>query len=105
MVGPVLLISMDTIRQDVFNSQCFPHAWPIITPDFTQFPGALSSGVATPHSSPGIITGHRVVGDGEFAPGATTITELRSSVEVSPQDFLEPVVGVERQAEEVQIAL
>jgi lactaldehyde dehydrogenase len=30
---------------------------------------------------------------------------LRSSVEVSPQDFFEPVVGVEGQAEEVQIAL
>lgn len=29
----------------------------------------------------------------------------RSSVEVSPQDFLEPVVGVEGEAEEVQIAL
>ena len=29
----------------------------------------------------------------------------RSSVEVSTQDFLEPVVGVESQAEEVQIAL
>jgi hypothetical protein len=31
--------------------------------------------------------------------------DLRSSVEISTQDFLEPVVGVEGQAEEVQIAL
>jgi hypothetical protein len=29
----------------------------------------------------------------------------RSSVEVSTQDFLEPAVGVECEAEEVQIAL
>jgi len=29
----------------------------------------------------------------------------RSSVEVSTQDFLQPVVGVESQAEEVQITL
>jgi len=31
--------------------------------------------------------------------------QARSSVEVSPQDLLKPVVGVEGQAEEVQIAL
>ena len=30
---------------------------------------------------------------------------VRSSVEVSTQDFLQPVVGVESQAEEVQITL
>jgi len=31
--------------------------------------------------------------------------EFRSTAEVSPQDFLEPVIGVKDQAEEVQIAL
>jgi hypothetical protein len=35
----------------------------------------------------------------------TDYTVRRSSVEVSSQDLLEPIVGVEGQAEEVQIAL
>jgi hypothetical protein len=34
-----------------------------------------------------------------------TVFAVRSSVEVGTQDFLEPPVGVECEAEEVQIAL
>lgn len=76
MVSKILLISMDTIRQDVFNSECFPQSWSVIREDFARFPNAISSGVATPHSFPAIITGHPVVGDGQFGSGAVTIGEL-----------------------------
>lgn len=76
MANPVLLISMDTVRQDVFNPECFPQSWPVISEDFTRFPNALSGGVATPHSFPAIITGLPVIGDGEFASGAVTLGEL-----------------------------
>lgn len=67
---------MDTIRQDVFNSECFPKSWPLIREDFVRFPNAISSGVATPHSFPAIITGRPVIGDGEFHSGTITIGEL-----------------------------
>jgi hypothetical protein len=73
---PVLLFSLDTIRQDVFDSSCFPESFSVIESDYTQFPNALSSGVATPHSFPGIITGNAVIDDGEFASGACTMMEL-----------------------------
>lgn len=76
MTSNVLLISMDTIRQDVFNPECFPQSWPVIREDFARFPNALSSGVATPHSFPATISGLPVVGDGEFAHGAVTVGEL-----------------------------
>lgn len=76
MEPKTLLISMDTIRQDVFNPECFPQSWPIISEDFARFPNALSTGVATPQSFPGIITGLPVIGDGEFTSGAVTLGEL-----------------------------
>jgi hypothetical protein len=75
MVESVLLISVDTLRQDVFDADCFPRCWPIFTSDFVRFPNALAPGVATPHSFPGIITGEPVVGDGGFISGATTLME------------------------------
>lgn len=76
MRTPILLISMDTVRQDVFNTECFPQSMSIIDEDFTRFPNAFSSGVATPHSFPGIMTGLPVVGDGEFATNAKTVGEF-----------------------------
>lgn len=75
MTSPVLLLSIDTLRQDVFDAETFPRCWPILTSDFVRFPNALATGVATPHSFPGIVTGEPVVGDGAFVPGATTLME------------------------------
>lgn len=75
MTPPVLLLSIDTLRQDVFDTDFFPRCWPILTSDFVRFPNALATGVATPHSFPGIVTGEPVVGDGEFVSGATTLME------------------------------
>lgn len=94
----VLLISMDTIRQDVFSSECFPQSWPIISEDFARFPNALSTGVATPQSFPGIITGLPVVGDGEFTPGAVTLGELfeGSTVAFSNNGHLNAERGYDR---------
>lgn len=89
---------MDTVRQDVFNSECFPQSWPVITEDFTRFPNSLSGGVATPHSFPAIITGHPVVGDGEFASGAMTLGErfTGESIGFSNNGHLTPDRGYER---------
>lgn len=98
MVSKVLLISMDTIRQDVFNSECFPQSWPVIREDFVRFPNALSGGVATPHSFPTIITGLPVVGDGEFAPDAVTAGELfeKETVGFSNNGHLKAERGYDR---------
>lgn len=76
MAAPVVLLSLDTIRQDVFCERCFPQSWEILTSDFARFPNALSHGVATPHAFPGIIAGEPVVGDGQIPDSATTLAEL-----------------------------
>lgn len=98
MTPPVLLISMDTVRQDVFTPECFPQSWPVITEDFTRYPNALSSGVATPHSFPAIVTGQPVVGDGEFAAGAVTLAEFFQgpSIGFSNNGHLTPDRGYQR---------
>jgi arylsulfatase A-like enzyme len=67
---------MDTVRQDVFNPDCFPRTWPAIKEDFTRYPNAISGGVTTPHSFPTIITGLPVVGDGKFASDTVTVGEI-----------------------------
>jgi len=76
MNGPVVLLSIDTLRQDVFNKDCFGESWDIITSDFTRYPNALSHGVATPHAFPGIISAHPVTGDGELPSSSPTIAEM-----------------------------
>lgn len=76
MNGPVVLLSIDTLRQDVFNKRCFEKSWDIITSDFTRYPNAHSHGVATPHAFPGIISAHPVTGDGELPTSEPTIAEL-----------------------------
>lgn len=99
MKPKVLLISMDTVRQDVFNPECFPQSWSVINEDFTRFPNAISSGVATPHSFPGIVTGRPVIGDGEFKTGTATIGELfreRRSVAFSNNGHLSAERGYNR---------
>jgi arylsulfatase A-like enzyme len=83
MQPPVLLISMDTVREDIFNENCFPQSWDIFTTDFARFPNAISHGVATPHAFPGIVAGHPVIGDGEFPSNATTLPQLFSGETVA----------------------
>lgn len=78
--GPVVLLTVDTLRADRCTPACFPESFPVFERDFARFTAALSHGNATPHAFPGIMTGYPVVGNGEFRPGAATIAELVDGV-------------------------
>jgi membrane-anchored protein YejM (alkaline phosphatase superfamily) len=98
MTSPVLLISIDTVRQDVFNSDCFPQTWPAIEEDFTRYSNSISGGVATPHAFPTIITGRPVVGNGQFSSNTVTVSEIFDSgtVAFSNNGHLSSERGYER---------
>ncbi|MDS0292776.1 sulfatase-like hydrolase/transferase [Halogeometricum luteum] len=74
--SPVLLLTVDTLRADRFNQECFPETYATFTDDFAHFSSALSHGNATPLAFPSIITSHPVVGDGSFVAAAKTLAEL-----------------------------
>ncbi|MDL0134831.1 sulfatase [Halobacterium salinarum] len=73
--GPVVLLTIDTLRADRCTPGCFPKSFPIFEREFARFGSAISHGNATPHAFPGVMTGYPVVGNGEFRSGATTIAE------------------------------
>lgn len=74
--GPVLLLSVDTLRADRFTEVCFPESMSILETDFANFTNAHSHGNATPFAFPGIIAGHPVIGNGRFPDEIPTIADL-----------------------------
>ncbi|MFC4988571.1 sulfatase [Saliphagus infecundisoli] len=74
--GPVVLLTVDTLRADRLTPDCFPESFPLFEREFARFTSAISHGNATPHAFPGIVTGYPVVGNGEFRSEATTIAEI-----------------------------
>jgi arylsulfatase A-like enzyme len=74
--SPVLLLTIDSLRSDRFNSACFPKTWSTFESDFATFSSALAHGNATPLAFPSIITSRPVTGDGTLPSEATTIAEL-----------------------------
>ena len=95
---PVLLLSVDTLRLDRFNHECFPESMRLLSEDFAQFTNAYSHGNATPLAFPGIITSHQVVSDGQFPSGVSTIAELfgRSTTGFSNNGHLTTERGYDR---------
>jgi len=78
MNGPVILVTIDTLRADRFTEGCFPESMDIIKSDFANFKNAYSHGNATPLAFPGIIAGHPAIGDGKFPDRVPTIASLFS---------------------------
>lgn len=74
--SPVLLLTIDTLRKDRFNRDCFPDTYSTFEQDFAFFDRALSHGNATPLAFPSIISSHPVVGDGSLPDDVPTIAEL-----------------------------
>lgn len=78
MNGPVILVTIDTLRADRFTEGCFPKSMDVIKSDFADFRNAYSHGNATPLVFPGIIAGHPAIGDGKFPDRVPTIASLFS---------------------------
>lgn len=71
----VVLITIESLRSDYFDSERFSECWGTFERDFTQFTDAYSNGVATPLSFPTIHTGERVEGDGTLPEQSPTVAE------------------------------
>jgi arylsulfatase A-like enzyme len=76
MDGPVILLSVDTLRADRFTETCFPESMSILESDFARFENAYSHGNATPLAFPGIVAAHPAIGNGQFPEEVPTIAEL-----------------------------
>lgn len=74
--APVILLTVDTVRADKFTEDCFPQSLQLLRDDFVEFSNAYSQGNGTPFAFPAIITGHPVVGNGQFPDDAKTIASL-----------------------------
>lgn len=78
--SPIVLLSVDTLRADRFNQDCFPESMALLEDDFARFTNAHSHGNATPLAFPGIIASHPVVDNGRFPDDVPTIAELFDGV-------------------------
>ncbi len=75
-MDPVILLTVDSLRQDVCNGEYLPESFPILRDDFAHFPNCYSHGVATPFAFPGIISSSLPCGDGYLPDSAIAIGEV-----------------------------
>jgi len=78
MSPPIILLTIDALNEEQFDSQRFPKSQEYFA-DFAAFENAYSHGVATPFAFPGIITGELAANNGELSAESETIAELLRS--------------------------
>lgn len=93
----VLLITIDSLREDHCSAEQFPNSWSILDEEFDRFTQAYSHGVATPFAFPGIVAGYPPEGDGSLPP-TPTLAELTDgqSVCYANNPHLRPDRGYDR---------
>jgi arylsulfatase A-like enzyme len=82
METPIILLTIDALRNDFFDSKRFPQSYEYFE-DFSVFENAYSHGVATPFSFPGIISGEIAKEKGGIQTSSKTIAESLTSHESS----------------------
>lgn len=96
--GPIILLTIDSLREDFVSNDTLKKSLDILEKDFAYFSNAYSYGVSTPFAFPGIIAGTHAVGDGRIPEECTTYAELISgkSIAYSNNGNLRPERGYAR---------
>lgn len=77
-MSQILLLTVDTLREDVVNNDIFPNSFSYFQDDF-QRGKCLSHGVATPFAFPAILAGQDASGDGMLKATTQTLAEIADS--------------------------
>jgi arylsulfatase A-like enzyme len=72
---PVVLLTVDSLRDDTLTAECFPDSFSLFETDFSIYTNAFSHGIATPFAFPGIISASHVVGDKQMGSSVWTLAE------------------------------